>query len=84
MRSVVVDYVRHAQTQRSGGKSVHVTLDTNLAESMQSSADEIMRMNELLNELAAAGLRPTLRRPLSASASRETADRRGVYRTGPR
>jgi RNA polymerase sigma factor (TIGR02999 family) len=53
MRSVVVDYVRHAQTQRSGGKSVHVTLDTNLAESMQSSADEIMRMNELLNELAA-------------------------------
>jgi RNA polymerase sigma factor (TIGR02999 family) len=53
MRSVVVDYVRHAQTQRRGGGSVQVTLDTNLAESIESPADEIMRVNELLNELAA-------------------------------
>jgi RNA polymerase sigma factor (TIGR02999 family) len=53
MRSVVVDYVRHAQAQRRGGGSVHVTLDTNLAESIESPADEIMRVNDLLNELAA-------------------------------
>jgi RNA polymerase sigma factor (TIGR02999 family) len=53
MRSVVVDYVRHAQTQRRGGERVHVTLDTNLAESIESPADEIIRVNELLNELAA-------------------------------
>jgi DNA-directed RNA polymerase specialized sigma24 family protein len=31
---------------------VHVTLDTNLAESMESTADEVMRVHELLNELA--------------------------------
>jgi RNA polymerase sigma factor (TIGR02999 family) len=52
MRSVVVDYVRNAEAQRRGGKNVHVTLDTNLAESMESTADEIMRVHELLNELA--------------------------------
>jgi DNA-directed RNA polymerase specialized sigma24 family protein len=32
---------------------VHVTQDTNLAESIESPADEIIRVNELLNELAA-------------------------------
>ncbi len=53
MRSVVVDYVRYEQAQRRGGGSVHVTLDTNLAESIESPADEIIRVNDLLNELAA-------------------------------
>jgi RNA polymerase sigma factor (TIGR02999 family) len=53
MRSVVVDYARRAQAQRRGGKSVHVTLDTNLADSIESPADEIMRVNDLLEELAA-------------------------------
>jgi RNA polymerase sigma factor (TIGR02999 family) len=52
MRSVVVDYVRHAQAQRRGGKSAHVTLDTNLAESIESPVDEIIRVNDLLDELA--------------------------------
>jgi RNA polymerase sigma factor (TIGR02999 family) len=52
MRSVVVDYVRHAQAQRRGGKSVHVTLDTNLAESIESPVDEIIQVNALLDELA--------------------------------
>jgi len=52
MRSVIVDYVRHAQAQRRGGKSVHVTLDTNLAESIESPVDEIIRVNDLLDELA--------------------------------
>jgi RNA polymerase sigma factor (TIGR02999 family) len=53
MRSVVVDYVRHAQTQRRGGENLHVTLDTNLVDSIASPADEIIRVNDLLNELAA-------------------------------
>jgi RNA polymerase sigma factor (TIGR02999 family) len=57
MRSVVVDYVRHAQAQRRGGRGVHVTLDTNLAESIESPADEIIRVNDLLNELAAVDAR---------------------------
>jgi RNA polymerase sigma factor (TIGR02999 family) len=53
MRSVVVDYVRHAQTQRRGGGNIHVTFDTNLAESVASPADEIIRISDLLDELAA-------------------------------
>jgi RNA polymerase sigma factor (TIGR02999 family) len=57
MRSVVVDYVRHTQTQRRGGMSVHVTLDTNLAESVESPVDEIIRVNDLLTELAAVDAR---------------------------
>jgi DNA-directed RNA polymerase specialized sigma24 family protein len=51
------DYVRHAQAQRRGGKSVHVTLDTNLAESIESPDDEIIRVNDLLTELAAVDAR---------------------------
>jgi RNA polymerase sigma factor (TIGR02999 family) len=57
MRSVVVDYVRHAQSQRRGGKSVHVTLDTNLGKAMESPGDEILRINDLLTELAAVDAR---------------------------
>ena len=52
MRSVVVDFVRHARAQRRGGKNVHVSLDTNLLGSLESPADEIIRINELLDELA--------------------------------
>jgi len=43
MGSVVVDYVRNAQTQQRGGQNLHMTLDTNLAESMESPADEVIR-----------------------------------------
>jgi RNA polymerase sigma factor (TIGR02999 family) len=57
MRSVVVDYVRHAHAQRRGGGSPHVTLDTALLESIASPSDEIMRVNDLLNELAAVDAR---------------------------
>jgi RNA polymerase sigma factor (TIGR02999 family) len=52
MRSIVVDFVRHARAQRRGGESVHVTLNSTLANSIASPADEIIRLNELLNELA--------------------------------
>ena len=52
MRSVVVDFVRHAQSQRRGGGNVHVALDTNLAGSLESPADEIIRISNLLDELA--------------------------------
>ena len=57
MRSVVVDYVRHAQTQRRGGEYLNVTFDTNLADSIASPADEIIRVNDLLDELAAVDAR---------------------------
>jgi RNA polymerase sigma factor (TIGR02999 family) len=57
MRSVVVDYVRHTQTQRRGGKHVNVTLDTTLVDSIASPADEIIRVSDLLNELATVDAR---------------------------
>ena len=57
MRSVVVDYVRHAQSQRRGGKSVHVTLDSSLGTAMESPGDEIILINDLLTELAAVDAR---------------------------
>ena len=57
MRSVVVDFVRRARAQRRGGRNVHVSLDTNLLGSLESPADEIIRINELLDELATVDAR---------------------------
>ena len=52
MRSVVVDVVRQASAQRRGGGQLQVTLNTNLAESLESSVSEIVRLDELLSDLA--------------------------------
>jgi RNA polymerase sigma factor (TIGR02999 family) len=52
MRSVVVDFVRQTRAQRRGGGQLQVTLNTSRAESLESSASEIERLNELLGELA--------------------------------
>jgi RNA polymerase sigma factor (TIGR02999 family) len=52
MRSVVVDFVRQASAQRRGGDQQQVTLNTNLADSLESSVNEIVRLDELLGELA--------------------------------
>jgi RNA polymerase sigma factor (TIGR02999 family) len=52
MRSVVVDYVRQAKSLRRGGDDVHVTLNTNALESLASSADEVVRLDALLQELS--------------------------------
>jgi RNA polymerase sigma factor (TIGR02999 family) len=52
MRSVVIDFARQARAQRRGGDQVPVTLNTNLAESLESSVSEIVRLDELLGELA--------------------------------
>jgi RNA polymerase sigma factor (TIGR02999 family) len=52
MRSVVVDFVRQARAQRRGGDQLQVTLNTNLADSLESSSDEIERLDDLLGELA--------------------------------
>jgi RNA polymerase sigma factor (TIGR02999 family) len=53
MRSVVVDYIRHANAQRRGGELLHVTLNSGIVDSVESSADEIMRLNDFLEELSA-------------------------------
>jgi len=52
LRSVVVDFVRKRHAERRGGDAVHVTLDTNLAESVGASDDEILAVHEALQELA--------------------------------
>ncbi len=57
MRSVVVDFVRQAQAARRGGGNLHITLNTNLQNSLVSPADELLRLHDLLNELAAVDAR---------------------------
>ncbi len=52
MRSVVVDFVRQARAQRRGGNQLQVTINTDLADSLESSVSEILRLDELLEELA--------------------------------
>ncbi len=51
MRSVVVDFIRRSRAQRRGGNDLHVTLNTGVLNSSQSTEDEVVRLNELLEEL---------------------------------
>ena len=53
MRSVIVDFVRERTAQRRGGDVAHVALDTGIAESAARGEDEILRVHEALEELAA-------------------------------
>jgi len=53
MRSIVVDFVRRRSTQRRGGEGARVTLDTNVAESLGATDDEILEVHEALEKLAA-------------------------------
>jgi RNA polymerase sigma factor (TIGR02999 family) len=74
MRSVVVDFVRRARAQRRGGRNVHVSLDTNLLGSLESPADEIIRINELLRTpiVSAANHRRALDITARSSAALQT------------
>jgi RNA polymerase sigma factor (TIGR02999 family) len=51
MRSVVVDFVRQSRAQQRGGANLHVTLNSNVMDSVESPADEIIRLHEFLDEL---------------------------------
>jgi len=51
MRSVVVDFIRQAQAQQRGGGNVHVTLNSNVFDTAESPADEIIRLNDFLEVL---------------------------------
>lgn len=51
MRSVIVDMARARLTDRRGGDSPRVTLDTAIGESVAAGEDEIVRVHEALNEL---------------------------------
>jgi RNA polymerase sigma factor (TIGR02999 family) len=52
MRSIVIDLVRERLTERHGGGMEVITLDTDIGESIASSDEELVRMNEALEELA--------------------------------
>ena len=51
MRSVVVDFVRHSLAQQRGGGQVHVTLNSNVFDTVESPADEILRLSDFLDVL---------------------------------
>ena len=53
MRSVVVDVVRQRQSERRGGDSAHVELDEDEIGAAGVCEDEILRVHESLEELAA-------------------------------
>ena len=51
MRSVIVDFVRERAAQRRGGDAVHVTLNTDIRESVHAGEEQILRVHEALEEL---------------------------------
>lgn len=54
MRSIIVDFVRAREAERRGGGARRVTLSTAVAGSVPSGEDEIIRVHEALDELAAS------------------------------
>ena len=52
MRSVVIDFVRRRNADRRGGGAEHVTLDTQAAESLGATDDEILAVHDALGTLA--------------------------------
>lgn len=57
MRSVIVDIARRCKADRRGGDAAHVTLTTRLMPHSRHREDEILRVHEALDELAAIDAR---------------------------
>lgn len=57
MRSVIVDFARRRQSERHGGDALIVTLTGTLGERQPAAADDIVRVHEALEELAAIDAR---------------------------
>ena len=51
MRSVVIDAVRARQADRHGGHAMHITLNTQVGDSVAADADDVLRVHEALEEL---------------------------------
>jgi RNA polymerase sigma factor (TIGR02999 family) len=51
MRSVVIDYVRRRGSEKRGGGAEHVTLDTDVAEQLGASDEEIVEVHNALESL---------------------------------
>lgn len=52
MRFVVIDFVRQRHAERRGGDQLHVTLNTDVAESVSVRDDDVVRIHEAIEELA--------------------------------
>ncbi|HEY0799287.1 MAG TPA: ECF-type sigma factor [Steroidobacteraceae bacterium] len=52
MRSVIVDFARARLTQRRGGDQIHITLNTEIAEAVDSKEVSVIRVHDALVELA--------------------------------
>lgn len=53
MRSIVVDEVRKRHAERRGGSADHVALDTDVDDSLAQDDEQLIRVHEALEELAA-------------------------------
>ena len=53
MRSVIVDFARKRQAERRGGQAEHLPLDTQLAEDLRASDEDLIRIDEALQALQA-------------------------------
>jgi RNA polymerase sigma factor (TIGR02999 family) len=51
LRSVIVDFARRRNAERRGGGIAHVTLNTEVAESVGNRDDDVLRIDEALDEL---------------------------------
>ena len=52
MHTVVIDAVRARQADRRGGGALHVTLNTEVGDSVAAGENELLRVHEALQELA--------------------------------
>lgn len=52
MRTILIDFLRRRDADRRGGDAEHVTLDTDAAESLGASDDEILAVHAALERLA--------------------------------
>lgn len=52
MRFVVIDFVRQRHAERRGGDHLHVTLNTDIAESVSVRDDDVIRIHDAIEELA--------------------------------
>ena len=57
MHTIVIDMVRARQAERRGGDALHVTLNTEVADGVAHDDEQILRVHEALEDLAAADAR---------------------------
>ena len=53
MRSIVIDQIRRRRAERRGGGAEHVEVDDQIADSVAADDEQVLRVHEALDELAA-------------------------------